>query len=248
MSGISKLSDFWVEKYKKESKKSWDKFYKRNETRFFKDRHWLDREFDCYFGLPDKLPLNILEVGCGVGNLVYPLLEVQPNLKIYCCDFSPRAIDFVKKHSCYNENRVFPFVNDITEDSLLEVLGSACIDTLTAIFVLSAIPREKQLRSIKNLASVIKPGGHLVFRDYCDGDFAQEKFMTSGDPSMIDEQTFVRQDGTLSLFFREEDITEWMKSAGFGLVTLDRVNRTVDNRKRNLNMKRTFLQGVWKKL
>lgn len=131
---------------------------------------------------------------------------------------------------------------------MLEVLGSACIDTLTAIFVLSAIPREKQLRSIKNLASVIKPGGHLVFRDYCDGDFAQEKFMTSGDPSMIDEQTFVRQDGTLSLFFREEDITEWMKSAGFGLVTLDRVNRTVDNRKRNLNMKRTFLQGVWKKL
>lgn len=96
MSGISKLSDFWVEKYKKESKKSWDKFYKRNETRFFKDRHWLDREFDCYFGLPDKLPLTILEVGCGVGNLVYPLLEVQPNLKIYCCDFSPRAIDFVK--------------------------------------------------------------------------------------------------------------------------------------------------------
>ena len=38
----------------------------------------------------------LLEAGCGVGNLFYPLLEEIPNLFIHACDFSKRAIDFVK--------------------------------------------------------------------------------------------------------------------------------------------------------
>ncbi|EPX74043.1 actin binding methyltransferase [Schizosaccharomyces octosporus yFS286] len=241
------LGPFWAEKYKRESKKSWDKFYKRNETRFFRDRHWLDREFDKYFGLPDKSPLTLLEVGCGVGNLVYPLLEVQPNLRVLCCDFSPRAIEFVKKHENFDKSKVVPFVCDITEDRLDQWVPASGIDTVTAIFVLSALPREKQQDAIRNLSSVLKVKGHLVFRDYCDGDFAQKKFQQSSDPSLIDERTFVRQDGTISYFFIEEELNYWMENSGLRLISLDRVNRKVDNRKRNLSMDRTFLQGVWEK-
>lgn len=37
---------FWINKYKKEAAKNWDLFYKRNTTKFFKDRHWTDREFE----------------------------------------------------------------------------------------------------------------------------------------------------------------------------------------------------------
>ena len=38
-----KCDSFRAEKFQKESKKHWDLFYKRNETRFFKDRHWTTR-------------------------------------------------------------------------------------------------------------------------------------------------------------------------------------------------------------
>ena len=38
----------------------------------------------------------ILEVGCGVGNFLFPVLEELPNVFFYACDFSPRAIDLVK--------------------------------------------------------------------------------------------------------------------------------------------------------
>ena len=38
----------------------------------------------------------MLEVGCGVGNTIYPLRETSPELFIHCCDFSPRAVQFVK--------------------------------------------------------------------------------------------------------------------------------------------------------
>ena len=63
-----KCDKFRAEKFQKETKRHWDLFYKRNETRFFKDRHWTTREFqelanDKEEG-SDKV---LLEVGCGVG-------------------------------------------------------------------------------------------------------------------------------------------------------------------------------------
>jgi methyltransferase-like protein 6 len=38
----------------------------------------------------------LLEVGCGVGNFVFPILKEVPRLSVYACDFSTRAVDFVK--------------------------------------------------------------------------------------------------------------------------------------------------------
>lgn len=82
----------------KDAKKYWDLFYKRNDTRFFKDRHWTTREFAELVTMSSR-DGSIFEVGCGVGNLIYPLLEDGLNFKrIYVCDLSPRAIDFVKVH------------------------------------------------------------------------------------------------------------------------------------------------------
>lgn len=40
------LSTFKQIKLEKEAQKNWDLFYKRNTTKFFKDRHWTRREFD----------------------------------------------------------------------------------------------------------------------------------------------------------------------------------------------------------
>lgn len=37
----------------------------------------------------------MLEAGCGVGNCLFPLLE-DPNIFAYACDFSPRAVEYVK--------------------------------------------------------------------------------------------------------------------------------------------------------
>lgn len=39
------LSDFQRTKLEADAKKNWDLFYKRNADHFFKDRHWLTREF-----------------------------------------------------------------------------------------------------------------------------------------------------------------------------------------------------------
>ena len=59
------------------------------------DRHWTTREFQELLGQEEGQEVGrrkvLLEVGCGVGNLVFPLLEEQQEgqgeLYIYCCDF-----------------------------------------------------------------------------------------------------------------------------------------------------------------
>ena len=95
------LSAFTRNKLEKEARRNWDLFYKRNSTHFFKDRHWITREFPELLQALSEVDQGrpvLLEVGCGVGNTVFPLLEEIPNLFIYACDFSPRAVDFVKVH------------------------------------------------------------------------------------------------------------------------------------------------------
>ena len=37
-----------------------------------------------------------MQVGCGAGNTIFPLVAAYPDIFVYACDFSPRAVDLVK--------------------------------------------------------------------------------------------------------------------------------------------------------
>ena len=142
------VSDFQAIQLEINAKKHWDLFYKRNESRFFKDRHWTTREFEELLDA-GHVGRILLEVGCGVGNLIYPLLEDNIEFgKIYACDLSPRAIEFVKNHKLYNVEKIKAFQTDVTvEGCFVEV--DQPVDIITLIFVLSAIQPEKFKRFVK---------------------------------------------------------------------------------------------------
>ena len=63
------------------------------------DRHWIAREFPelvrSLSVVKEGRPV-LLEAGCGVGNTVFPLLEENRELFVYACDFSPRAVEFLR--------------------------------------------------------------------------------------------------------------------------------------------------------
>lgn len=98
------VSQFRANQLEKDAKKHWDLFYKRNDTRFFKDRHWTTREFQELLGLGGVESQSVLlEVGCGVGNFVYPLIEDGLKYsKIFACDLSTRAIELLKVHRVHD--------------------------------------------------------------------------------------------------------------------------------------------------
>ena len=45
---------------------------------------------------PRGVPQKVIEVGCGVGNTFFPLLEVNPHVFVYAFDFAASAIDIIK--------------------------------------------------------------------------------------------------------------------------------------------------------
>ncbi|XP_010883596.2 tRNA N(3)-methylcytidine methyltransferase METTL6 [Esox lucius] len=240
------VSDFKQMKLEKEAQKNWDLFYKRNTTNFFKDRHWTTREFEelkaCRKFEAQKLVL--LEAGCGVGNCIFPLLEEDLNIFIYACDFSPRAVEFVKQHSLYCPERCTVFQCDLTKDDLQVAVPKDTVDVATLIFVLSAIHPDKMQQTLNNIYRVLKPGGVVLFRDYGLYDHAMMRFKAG---NKLGENFYVRQDGTRSYFFSRELLADLFKVAGFESVTNDYVLRETVNKKEGLCVPRVFLQSKFRR-
>ncbi|KAL7037126.1 hypothetical protein ACKWTF_009087 [Chironomus riparius] len=237
------VSDFKAQKLEKDAQKNWDLFYKRNETRFFKDRLWTIREFKELAGSFDDQKKVLLEVGCGVGNMVYPLIEEKHNSYfIYACDFSQRAVDFVKKNELYDESKIKAFQCDITSESIFATIKEESVDIITMIFVLSAIHPEKFKVVAENLFKLLKKGGILMFRDYGLYDMAQLRFKSG---NKIAENFYVRQDGTRSYFFSLDEAKSIFESAGFEVDQNNFIQRRTINKKEDVDVKRWFIQGKY---
>ncbi|XP_067094451.1 tRNA N(3)-methylcytidine methyltransferase METTL6 isoform X1 [Osmerus mordax] len=241
------VSDFKQMKLEKEAQKNWDLFYKRNTTNFFKDRHWTTREFEelkeCREFESQKLVL--FEAGCGVGNCIFPLLEDDLNIFVYACDFSPRAVDFVKQNPLYCPERCSAFQCDLTKDDLRGSIPEGSVDVTTLIFVLSAIHPDKMQQALVNIHRVLKPGGIVLFRDYGLYDHAMLRFKAG---NKLGQNFYVRQDGTRSYFFSNELLAELFEGVGFQTVANDYVLRETVNKKEGLCVPRVFLQSKFRKL
>ncbi|KAI8874179.1 methyltransferase-like protein-like protein 6 [Ramicandelaber brevisporus] len=261
------VTAFWGNKYINESTRYWDIFYKRNTTNFFKDRHWLDREFEELRPQPvdeavrdrqrKQIELDIeagtaphpldghrrvLETGCGVGNFVFPALERNDQLFIYACDLSKNAIELVCSNDIYKSTRRCQgFVCNVVSDPLTATIPAHTIDVATALFVMSALDPETQMpQFIQNLKSVMADGGTVLFRDYGIYDAAQLRFKPG---HRVKENLYARQDGTLAYYFSVEILREMFEREGFEVIELDYVFRRTRNFKKELDVVRVFVQG-----
>ncbi|KAH3835358.1 tRNA N(3)-methylcytidine methyltransferase METTL6-like [Dreissena polymorpha] len=238
------LNDFKQNKLEKEAEKNWDLFYKRNTTKFFKDRHWTKREFTELTHFKDGERLVVFEVGCGVGNFMFPLLEEEQNVFFYACDFSKRAVEFVKENPKYDKDRCHAFQCDITQDVVTDNVPAISVDVVTMIFVLSAIHPDKMIMALKNIFEVLKPDGCLLLRDYGLYDYAMLRF-TPG--HKLAENFYVRQDGTKAFYFTIEKLTSLASEAGFSVNTCEYVHRKTVNKKEGLCVPRIFVQAKFVK-
>jgi methyltransferase-like protein 6 len=237
------VSEFRQRKLENEAQRNWDLFYKRNETRFFKDRHWTRREFEELVGTVEEGRKTLLEVGCGVGNFFYPLLE-EIDLFVHACDFSPRAVEFVKAHPSYDEERVHVFRCDVTREQLTGHVMADSVDIATIIFVLSSIHPEKMLETLENIHNVLKYDGVVLVRDYGLYDYAMLRFATG---HKLQENFYVRQDGTRAYYFSVSKLRETFEAVGFVTVSCEYVHRETVNKKEGLCVPRVFVQGRFMK-
>ncbi|NWS06629.1 METL2 protein, partial [Motacilla alba] len=190
---------------------------------------------------------RILEVGCGAGNSVFPILKVlcnTPGTFLYCCDFASGAVDLVKSHSSYNSAWCSAFVHDVCDDALPYPFPDEILDVILLVFVLSTIHPDRMQRVVNRLAKLLKPGGMLLFRDYGRYDTAQLRFKEG---RCLSENFYVRGDGTRVYFFTKEEVWNMFTLAGLSEVQnlIDR--RLQVNRKKKVKMQRVWIQSKFQK-
>ncbi|KAL0275409.1 UNVERIFIED_CONTAM: hypothetical protein PYX00_003263 [Menopon gallinae] len=166
-------------------------------------------------------------------------------MEIFACDFSPRAVEFVKSHELYGTKKIKAFQADVVSDDLLNGTGGVPVDLVTMVFVLSAIHPDKFKTVIENVYRVLTPGGLVLFRDYGIHDMAQIRFKPG---HKISENLYMRQDGTRSYFFSLELLNNLFKECGFEVVTSSYIESRTVNKKEGIDVPRVFIQGKFKKL
>ncbi|WOO85825.1 putative methyltransferase-like protein [Vanrija pseudolonga] len=256
-----------VEDYNARPAAFWDAFYSNHADQFFKNRRWLPLEFPELVSCcePDAGPKVVLEVGCGAGNTVFPLLmnNENPDLRIFATDYSATAVKVVQSSELYPRAEhglgvLNASVWDISAKpaegsgvsySLPEGIEPGTVDVLTVIYVLSALHPKEWEQAIHNLYTALKPGGLLCIRDYGRHDLAQLRIKQ---PRLLDVPNFyIRGDGTRVYFFETEELGGMLtapargQSEGnmFNVHQLAEDRRLIVNRKEQLKMYRIWLQA-----
>ncbi|KAI9894378.1 MAG: hypothetical protein M1814_003134 [Vezdaea aestivalis] len=266
----SPVSEFDKKRFNDDPSKWWTLFYRNNTSNFFKDRKWLFQEFPILtsFTASTSPPATILEVGAGAGNTAFPIIShnSNPNLKVHALDFSVEAVSVLRSHSSFNSAHMTADVWDVSGPKLPPGLGAGSVDAVLMIFVFSALAPEQWAQAVRNVWTVLKPGGTVLFRDYGRGDLAQVRFKKG---RWMEENFYVRGDGTRVYFFEKEELRNiWAgeprierdgkeskqqaekttdEKASFEVLELGVDKRLLVNRQRKLKMYRCWLQGLFRK-
>ncbi|KAI5083842.1 hypothetical protein GOP47_0000011 [Adiantum capillus-veneris] len=249
---------------------AWKKFHHLHAKHaFFKERRYLVKEF------PDLLAsdrvLNILEVGCGTGSSVLPILRANKAAVVYACDCSEsvlrRAHSLVQTTISSDGNcRFVPFLCDISiqrlpswlccsscmdlegiihEDSISSENGERlhCINGIDIITMIFTLSSipPHQMQHVIEECFSVLKPGGLVL--FRDYGLYDMTMQRFSATQRVGEQLYQRGDGTLTFFFTPESLSNLFVQAGF----VEEENYfccvEVRNRRRELPMKRVWIHA-----
>ena len=244
---------------------AWSRFYDcHDSTPFFKSRRYLTAEFPA---LQRSDPgVTILEVGCGTGASVVPLLRQNQGARVVACDFSASAVAACAKtvadagiqpgrFCCFQADpgacdEPQQFADAVRSAAQSAGWGHAFdgVDAALAIFVLSAVVPAREAAFVAAVAAAIRPGGVLCLRDYGVGDMTQLRFRPTARRS-ADAPLFQRGDATLARFYDKDAlVSSVIQAAGAAGVELCVDDShwccvSVKNRAEQLDMRRVFVHA-----
>jgi methyltransferase-like protein 6 len=227
---------------------AWDRFYRQHQTRFFKDRHYLldtfPDEFRCRTAPPPPrgggcdggttttttttTSKTLVEFGCGVGNAVWPVLEL--GWTVIGVDLSATAIALfqVDERFMRARERAQAYVMDITcsstyaisspsrptggpdnnDDENVRRLLYQTADVATLLFCLSAIPPDRQIHAVRNVLAALRPGGVVIVRDYGRYDQAQFQLHQRRRSQQQQQQQHSNNQCLVDHFYQKQDGTK----------------------------------------
>ena len=223
----------------------WDKFYRHHEQGFFKDRKWINLEFPELIACTksEAGPKVIADLGCAVGNTVYPILRMNqnPDLIVHALDFSAEAIEIVRRNAEYDAKVIREGVWDIADPrGPPTVVEDASVDVVVLIFAFSALSPAQWEIAESNLQRMLKPGGLVLLRDYGRFDLTQLRLKAN---RLLSESFYIRGDGTRVYYFTNQELAEIFKAERGWEIEQNAIDkRLLVNRKEGKRMYRAWVQ------
>lgn len=206
------VGDYDKMRFNSDPARWWNLFYQNNKENFFKDRKWLQQEFPILAAATeaDAGAVSIVELGCGAGNTLFPVLAQNrnPAFHIHGADFSQNAVKIVMAQPLYCDMNPRGFVTasvyDLaTPDALPSGVEPGSVDVVIMVFVFSALAPAQWSAALQNVKRMLRRGGRVLFRDYGRGDLTQVRFKAG---RYLEENFYVRGDGTRVYFFDQWEL------------------------------------------
>ena len=163
-----------MDKYK-ETFETWNKVASLYQDRFM-DLDIYNDTYDFICNSVIKLKANILEIGCGPGNITKYLLAKRPDFNIFGIDIAPNMIELAKK----NNSKASFAVMDNREISMLETK----YDAIVCGFCLPYLSENDSQKLLFDANNLLNENGFL-YLSFVEGDPKNSGFQagSSGDRS-----------------------------------------------------------------
>lgn len=197
----------------------------------------------------------VLEVGCGTGSSIFPLLRANPSLHGLVFDISEAAIAALRASEEYCTHRLHAFRADACDaPSFSGVVaektnGNGC-DFATLVWTLSAMDPVLQAKCVAAVGQALKPGALVYLRDFACGDMRHVAF-TEKHQIGVDgrHNLFLRGDGTYAYFFDAHEVKQLFEASGlYKCEECGYEQRQVENRKEGITMHRRWVVAKFRRV
>ncbi|XP_064626264.1 juvenile hormone acid O-methyltransferase-like [Lineus longissimus] len=120
-------------------------------------RKWARETLDGFIPRCDR-PRNILDVGCGTGEVTHLLAERFPKAKVVAVDKLPSMVQYAKDQN--STDRIDFFVMDIQNNELTQDSWRNNFDFVFSFLCMQWV--EDQLAALRNIYSLTRPGGEAL--------------------------------------------------------------------------------------
>lgn len=150
-----------------------DKYAQQYQDKFMDLSQYHDT-FDLFCAAIGKTNAEVLEIGCGPGNITRYLLNKRPNLKILGTDLAPNMIELAKINNPGAEFKIFD-CRDIGKlvQKYDAIMGGFCLPYLS---------REEAIAMIADASKILRPKG-ILYLSTMEDDYSKSGFKASSSNS-----------------------------------------------------------------